>query len=143
MKNPFRYLWEWWAYAQAFLDDTILYTVKKLQAQAEKEKDPKEIKKIHKKISYYIWMWLSKSVWESFWGFYEKYAELKKWENLAQNTIEKDIPKMRIKAKNLKVKMEVMGLKKWDLESLKRLKDKTSIKDKLIIKTKMIKENKT
>jgi len=35
---------------QAFFDDTILYSIKKLQAQADKETDPKKIKEIHKKI---------------------------------------------------------------------------------------------
>ena len=139
MKNPFRYIWEWVAYIQAFLDDTILYSIKKLQAQAEKEKDPKKIKEIHKKIGYYIGKWLSESVWETFSGFYEKYADLKKWDNLAQTAIEEDIPKMRLKAKHLKVKMEVMWLNKWDLDSLRKLKDKTSLKNKIRIKTKMLK----
>ena len=123
MKNPFRFMWEWLAYFQAFLDDTILYTVKKLQAQADKETDPKEIKKIHKKMWYYISKWLSKSIWESFSWFYEKYSELKKWENLAQNTIEKDLPKLRIKTKNLKIRMQLRWIKKWDLQALKKLKD--------------------
>lgn len=139
MKNPFRYLWEWFAYIQAFLDDTILYSIKKLQAQADKETDPEKIKQIHKKIWYYIWKWLSGSLWEWFGWFYEKYADLKKWNNMAQTAIEEDIPRMRIKAKMLKVKMEIMWIKKWDIKSLVKLKDKTSIKNKIRIKAKMLK----
>lgn len=123
MKNPFRYIWEKYAYFQAYLDDTVLYTTKKLQEKQENaEKEDIKNKKIWKKILHYTWVWLSKSVWEAFTWFYETYAELKKWGNLAQATVEKDIPKMRIKAKLLKEKMKLLKLKKWNLEDLKKLK---------------------
>jgi len=140
MKNPFRYLWEWFAYLQAFLDDTILYTVKKLQNQAEKETNPEKLKKIHKKILFYIWKWLSKSIWEWFAWFYEKYADLKKWKNLAQTTIEEDIPKMILKTRLLKTKIEVMWIKKWNIEDLKKLKDKIPVRKKLSIKSRQLRE---
>mgnify|MGYP003470778052 CR=1 FL=1 len=39
MKNPFRYLWEKYAYFQAYLDDTVLYTTKKLQEKSNDQKD--------------------------------------------------------------------------------------------------------
>lgn len=122
MKNPFRYLWEKYAYLQAYLDDTVLYTTKKLQEKAQNVEDVSN-KPLGKKVLHYTWIGLSKSVWEAFTGFYETYAELKKWENLAQTTIEEDIPKMKRKAKLLKEKMKLMKIKKWNLEDLKKLKN--------------------
>lgn len=138
MKNPFRYLWEWVAYMQAFLDDTILYSIKKLQSQADKERNPEDIKQIHKKVWYYIWKWLSASIWETFWGFYEKYADLKKWNNLAQMAIEQDLPKAVLRARHMKVKMEIMWVKKWDIQSIRKLKNQVSLKDKIRIKRKLM-----
>lgn len=137
MKNPFRYLWEWYAYLQAFLDDTILYIVKKLQKKAEKETDPKKKKKIHEKITHYIWIWLSKSLWERCTWFYEKYAELKKWDNLAEITFNEKLPKNILKARLLKTKMEVLWIKKWDIESLKKLKDKVPLSKKIVLNKKI------
>lgn len=137
MKNPFRYLWEWYAFIQAFLDDTILYIVKKLQKKAEKETNPEKKKKIHQKITYYIWLWLSKSLWESFAWFYEKYAELKQWQNLAEIAFDEKLPKNIIKAKLLKTKMEVLWIKKWDLESIKKLKDKVPISKRVTLNKKI------
>ena len=122
MKNPFRYIWEKYAYLQAYLDDSVLYTTKKLQEKSQNAEDVSD-KPLWKKILHYTWVWLSKSVGEAFTGFYETYAELKKWENLVQTTVEEDIPRMRIKAKLLKEKMKLMKLKKWNLEDLKKLKN--------------------
>lgn len=122
MKNPFRYLWEKYAFFQAYLDDTVLYTTKKLQEKSQEKKDIKN-EKIWKKILHYTGVWLSKSVWEAFTGFYETYTELKKWDNLAQTTFEKDIPKMKLKAKLLKEKMKLLKIKKWNLEDLRKLKE--------------------
>lgn len=122
MKNPFRYLWEKYAYFQAYLDDSVLYTTRKLQEKSEKNVDVKKLK-LWKKILHYTWLWLSKSIWEAFTWFYETYATLKQWHNLAQFTVEQDLPKIRIKAKLLKEKMKLMKLKKWNLEDLKKLKD--------------------
>jgi len=124
--NPFKLLWYSVAYIQAYFDDTILYITKKLQNKAEKEKNPEELKKIHKKILYYTWLWLSKSIWESVWWYYEKYKELKKWKNMVETTFEEDIPRLRIKTKNLKTRLELKWIKKWSLEDLKKLKDKKS-----------------
>ena len=122
MKNPFRYLWEKYAYFQAYLDDTVLYTTKKLQ---EKSNDTKDVskEKLGAKVLHYTGIGLSKSVWEAFTWFYETYAELKKWENLAQTTFEEDIPKIKLKSKLLAQKMKLLRIKKWNLEDLKRLKD--------------------
>lgn len=125
MKNPFRYIWEKYAYLQAYLDDTVLYTTKKLQEKAKEEEDVSQ-KPLGKKIIHYTGVGLSKSIGEAFTGFYETYAELKKWDNLAQKTVEEDIPKIRIKAKLLKEKMVLLKIKKWNLEDLKRLKDEKS-----------------
>lgn len=122
MKNPFRYLWEKYAYFQAYLDDSVLYTTKKLQEKSKNQEDV-SAKPLGKKILHYTWVGLSKSVWEAFTGFYETYAELKKWDNLAQTTMEEDLPRIRIKAKLLKEKMKLMKLKKWNLEDLKKLKN--------------------
>lgn len=122
MKNPFRYLWEKYAYFQAYLDDSVLYTTKKLQEKSSKKIDVKKLK-LSKKLLHYTWVWLSKSIWETFTWFYETYAELKRWHNLAQATVEQDLPKIRLKAKLLKEKMKLMKLKKWNLEDLKKLKD--------------------
>lgn len=122
MKNPFRYLWEKYAYFQAYLDDSVLYTTKKLQEKSKNQEDVSS-KPLGKKILHYTGVGLSKSVWEAFTGFYETYAELKKWENLAQTTVEEDLPRMRLKAKLLKEKMKLMKLKKWNLEDLKKLKN--------------------
>ena len=125
MKNPFRYLWEKYAYLQAYLDDTVLYTTKKLQEKSQKQEQEDISKKpLGKKVLHYTGIGLSKSVWEAFTGFYETYAELKKWENMTQKTVEQDIPKIRLKAKLLKEKMKLLNIKKWNLEDLKRLKDK-------------------
>lgn len=121
MKNPFRYIWEKFAYLQAYLDDSVLYTTKKLQEKSENSEDVKN-KPLWKKILHYTWVGLSKSIWEAFAWFYETYAELKKWENLAQTTVEQDLPKIRIKAKLLKEKMKLMKIKKWNLDDLKKLK---------------------
>jgi hypothetical protein len=124
MKNPFRYVWEKYAYLQAYLDDTILYTTKKLQEQSEKsEKNDISQKTLAKKALHYTGLGLSKSVWEAFSGFYETYTELKKWENLAQKTVEKDIPKIKIKAKLLKEKMKLLNIEKGNIEDLKKLKN--------------------
>lgn len=124
MKNPFRYVWEKYAYLQAYLDDTILYTTKKLQEQSEKsEKTDISQKTLAKKALHYTGLWLSKSVWEAFSGFYETYTELKKWENLAQKAVEQDIPKIKVKAKLLKEKMKLLNIEKGNIEDLKKLKD--------------------
>jgi len=120
-KNVFRYLWESLAYLQAFFDDTILYTIHKLQDQAEKETDIDKKKKIHEKIIWLIGTWLSASIWEAWAGFYEKYADLKKWDNLAETAIEEDLPRMMKKGKMIVKKMEKLSIKKWDLKWLRRL----------------------
>lgn len=122
MKNPFRYLWEKYAYLQAYLDDTVLYGAKKLQEKSSEQKDLRN-EKMWKKILHYTWVWLSKSFGEAFSWFYEKYAELKRWENLVQEAFEQDIPKITRKAKLLKEKMKLLKIKKWSLEDLKKLKD--------------------
>lgn len=124
MKNPFRYIWEKAAYLQAYLDDTVLYTTKKLQEKSQnQEQEDISQKPLGKKVLHYTGIGLSKSIGEAFTGFYETYAELKKWENLAQKAVEDDIPKIRIKAKLLKEKMKLLNIKKWNLEDLKKLKD--------------------
>ena len=120
-KNVFRYLWESLAYLQAFFDDTILYTIHTLQEKADKETDIKKKQKIHEKILWIISTWLSKSLWEAWAGFYEKYADLKKWDNLAEIAIEEDIPRMMRKWKMILKKMEKMKIKKWDIKWLKKL----------------------
>ncbi|MGE4444467.1 MAG: hypothetical protein AB7E37_05760 [Candidatus Altimarinota bacterium] len=122
MKNPFRYLGEKYAYFQAYLDDTVHYTTKKLQ---EKSNDTKDVsnEKVGKKILHYTGVGLSKSFGEAFSGFYEKYAELKKGENLAQTTFEEDLPKIKLKTKLLTQKMKLLHIKKGNLEDLRKLKD--------------------
>ncbi len=122
MKNPFRYLWEKYAYFQAYLDDTVLYTTKKLQEKSNDQKDVSK-EKLGKKVLHYTGIWLSKSIGEAFTWFYETYSELKKWENLAQTTFEEDIPRIKLKTKLLTQKMKLLRIKKWNLEDLKRLKD--------------------
>ncbi len=133
-KNVFRYLWESLAYLQAFFDDTILYTIHKLQEKADKETDIKKKQKIHQKILSIIGTGLSKSVWEAWAWFYEKYADLKKWDNLAETMVEKDIPRVVMKWKQTLTKMDILWLKRWNLEDLKKLKDKLSPEDKIKIK---------
>lgn len=124
MKNPFRYVWEKYAYVQAYLDDTILYTTKKLQEKSQKsEKTDISQKTLWKKVLHYTGLGLSKSVWEAFSWFYETYTELKKWENLAQKAVEEDIPKIKIKAKLLKEKMKLLNIEKGNIADLKKLKD--------------------
>jgi len=120
-KNVFRYLWESLAYLQAFFDDTVLYTIHTLQKKADRETDIKKKQKIHEKILWIISTWLSASIWEAGAGFYEKYADLKKWDNLAETAIEEDIPRMMKKGKMIVKKMEWLKIKKWDIKWLKKL----------------------
>ena len=115
MKNPFRYLWEKYAYLQAYLDDSVLYTTKKLQEKSKNQEDV-STKPLWKKILHYTGVWLSKSVWEAFTGFYETYAELKKWDNLAQTTMEEDLQRIRLKAKLLKEKKAKLDAKLANIE---------------------------
>lgn len=124
MKNPFRALWEWYAYLQAYLDDAILYTTKKLQDKSKiQTKEDIKNKKITQKAVYYTGVWLSKTVWEWFSWFYEKYKELKQTEiNMAQKTIEEDLPKIALKWKQIKEKMNRLWIKSWDIKWLKKLK---------------------
>lgn len=122
-KSVFRFLGEWYAYAQAFLDDTLLLIFKKLEKKWEEEISPEDEKKIHKKLLKMLW-W---ALWDAGAGFYEKYAELKQWENLAEDLAYNKVPEFKKRAALLQTKMQVLGIKKGDLESLKKLKDKRDL----------------
>ena len=137
-KNLFRYLWEWYAYLAAFLDDTVLLAIKKMQEKADIEEDPKKKKKIHEKILKIIGKWLSSTLWEAWAWFYEKYADLKKWENLAETALEEDIPRMMLKWKLTLTKMDTLWLEKWNIEHLKKLKDWVDLNDRIKIKWKQL-----
>lgn len=127
-KSAFKYIWEWYAYVQAFLDDSILLAFKKLQKTWEEEKKDD---RMHKK----VWRWVWKAIWDIWAWYYEKYADLKKWDtNMAEDFIDYAVPEVKKRTNHMKIKMDVLGVKKWDLESLKKLKEprNSEIKKKII-----------
>ena len=135
-KTLFRYLWEWYAYMQAFMDDTILLTFQKLQEMADKwEKMKEEDEKFYMKVWKYLW-W---AVWDAGAWFYEKYAELKQGDNLAEQALENELPKLKMKTKMMTTKMELRGIKKWDLEALRNLKNTPTTIEKIKMKKKLMK----
>jgi hypothetical protein len=122
-KSVFRFLWEGYAYLQALLDDTLLLIFKKLEEKWDEEISPEDEKKIHKKLMKIVW-WM---LWDAWAGFYEKYAELKQWDNLAEDIAYNKIPEIKAKATILQAKMKVLWIEKGNLESLKKLKDKRDL----------------
>ena len=122
-KSIFRKVWETYAYAQAFLDDTIHLTFKKIKEAWEKvSENPEEEKKIHKKIIKAVW-W---AVWDAGSWFYEKYSELKTWDNLAEDFAKNTYPEIKHKTLEMSEKMRVLWIEYWNLESLKRFKEPRS-----------------
>lgn len=116
-KSAFKYIWEGYAYFQAFLDDSILLAFKKLQKTWEEEqKDDR----IHKKVWKSVW----KAIWDIWAWYYEKYADLKKWDtNMAEDFIDYAVPEVKKRTNHMKIKMDVLWVKRWDLESLRKLKE--------------------
>lgn len=122
-KSVFRFLWEGYAYVQALLDDTLLLIFKKLEEKWDEEISPEDEKKIHKKLMKIVWG----MVWDAGAWFYEKYAELKQGDNLAEDIAYNKLPEIKAKTTILKAKMQVLWIEKWNLESLKKLKDKRDL----------------
>jgi len=124
--NLFRKVWEWYAYLQAFLDDTIHYSIKSMSKDEKQDFSPEELKerkKIHRRLLRWMWKAFSYSIWQAWMWFYEKYSDLKQGENLMEKTINKNIPEAKVKWRLLLTKIDLMKVKKWDIDSIKKLKE--------------------
>jgi len=116
--NVFTKIWEWFAHIQSFIDDALQITFKKIQDKSSEHTTSDD--KIHKKLI----ITFSKAVWDLWNWFYEKYRELKSSpDNKAENFINTKIKDFNLRSVILKAKMTILWVQRWNLESIKRLKD--------------------